>query len=83
LINYVLYLKSVTPPPNRIFNVRKSGITTVPNKVPKVTAQKGKQLVGKTVSADGRQLVTVDVLLQCFRHVLCYSFDMPREKNVS
>jgi hypothetical protein len=59
-----------------MFNVRKNGITTAPNKVPKMTAQKGKIIVGKTVSADGRQLVTADVLFHCFRHVLC-------EKNVS
>jgi hypothetical protein len=34
---FVIYLKSIKPPPpppNRIFNVRKSGITTAPNKVP-------------------------------------------------
>jgi hypothetical protein len=46
-------------PPNIIFNPDESGISTVPNKLPKVTAEKGKRLVGKIVSADRGQLVTV------------------------
>ena len=45
-------------PPNRIFNMDESGITTVPNKLSKVIAGKGKTLVGKIVSADRGQLVT-------------------------
>jgi hypothetical protein len=36
-----------------------SGISTVPNKLPMVIAEKGKRLVGKTVSADRGLLVTV------------------------
>jgi hypothetical protein len=45
-------------PPNRIFNLDESGISTVPNKLPKVTAEKGKRVVGKVVSADRGRLVT-------------------------
>jgi hypothetical protein len=46
-------------PPDRIFNMDESGISTVPNKLPKVTVEKGKRIVGKIVSADRGQLVTV------------------------
>jgi hypothetical protein len=35
-----------------------SGISTLPNKLPKVIAEKGKRLVDKIVSADRGQLVT-------------------------
>jgi hypothetical protein len=46
-------------PPYRIFNMDESGSSTVPNKLPKVIAEKGKRVVGKIVSADLGQLVTV------------------------
>jgi hypothetical protein len=32
-------------PPNRIFNMDESGISTFPNKLPKVTAGKGKRIL--------------------------------------
>jgi hypothetical protein len=46
-------------PPNRIFNLDESGLSTVPNKLTKVIAEKGKRIVGKIVSADRGQLLTV------------------------
>jgi hypothetical protein len=36
-----------------------SGMSTVPNKLPNVIAEKGKRLVGKIVPADRGQLLTV------------------------
>ena len=45
-------------PPSRIYNMDETGVSTVPNKVPKVYAEKGKRAVSKIVSADRGQLVT-------------------------
>ena len=45
-------------PPSRIYNMDETGVSTVPNKVPKVYAEKGKRAVSKLVSADRGQLVT-------------------------
>ena len=47
-----------TYPPSRIYNMDETGVSTVPNKVPKVYAEKGKRAVSKVVSADRGQLVT-------------------------
>jgi hypothetical protein len=44
---------------NRMFNMDESGISTVPSKLPKVIAERDKRLVGKIVSTDCGQLVTV------------------------
>jgi hypothetical protein len=57
-----------------------SGISTVPNKLPKVTAEIGKIIVDKIVSADRGQLVTV---VCCFSAsgVLCSSnYDISRKR---
>ncbi|KAK9732050.1 DDE superfamily endonuclease [Popillia japonica] len=45
-------------PPSRIYNMDESGITTVPNKIPKVIAAKGKRSVNKVRSAESGQLIT-------------------------
>jgi hypothetical protein len=45
--------------PNRIFNMDESGSSAIPSKLPKVTAEKSKILVGKIESAARGQLVTV------------------------
>lgn len=45
-------------PPSRIFNMDETGMSTVPNKVPKVISTKGKKIVGKTVAAERGELVT-------------------------
>lgn len=44
--------------PHCIYNMDETGLTTVPNKLPKVFAQKGKKCVSKIVSAERGQLVT-------------------------
>lgn len=44
--------------PNSIYNMDETGLSTVPNKLPKVMTQKGKKLVGKVASAERGQLVT-------------------------
>jgi hypothetical protein len=58
-------------PPNRIFNMEESGISTVPNKLPKVIAERGKRIVGKIVYADCGQLVSV---VCCFSASGVYMF---------
>lgn len=45
-------------PPSRIFNMDEAGISTVPNKIPKVISIKGKKIVGKSVTAERGELVT-------------------------
>lgn len=44
--------------PHRLYNMDESGMLTVPNKLPKVVAPKGKRTVGKIVSSERGQLVT-------------------------
>lgn len=44
--------------PDRIYNMDETGLSTVPNKLPKVLTTKGKKLVGKVSSAERGQLVT-------------------------
>lgn len=45
-------------PAHRIFNMDETGMSTVPNKMPKVFASKGKRTVSKVVAAERGQLVT-------------------------
>lgn len=44
--------------PHRLYNMDESGILTVPNKLPKVVAPRGKRTVGKIVSSERGQLIT-------------------------
>lgn len=44
--------------PHRLYNMDESGMLTVPNKLPKVVAPKGKRTVGKIVSSERGQLIT-------------------------
>jgi hypothetical protein len=44
--------------PDSIFNMDETGLSAVPNKLPKVLATKGKKLVGKVASAERKQLIT-------------------------
>lgn len=44
--------------PHRIFNMDETGMSTVPNKLPKILSSKGKKCVAKVVSAERGQLVT-------------------------
>lgn len=44
--------------PSNIYNMDETGLSTVPNKLPKVLTSKGKKLVGKVTSADRGQLIT-------------------------
>lgn len=43
----------------QIFNVDETGLSTVPNRLPKVVSEKGKRLVSKVVSAERGELTTV------------------------
>lgn len=51
--------KQHTFPPGLVYNMDESGISTVPNKIPKVISTKGKKLIGKISSAERGQLVTI------------------------
>ncbi|KAB0803148.1 hypothetical protein PPYR_00118 [Photinus pyralis] len=44
--------------PERIFNMDETGLSTVPNKLPKVLTTKGKKLVSKVSSGERGQLIT-------------------------
>ncbi|KAG8328582.1 hypothetical protein J6590_108290 [Homalodisca vitripennis] len=46
-------------PPSRMFNMDESGISTVPNRAPRVVSVQGKKAVGKVSSAERGQLTTV------------------------
>ena len=52
-------------PPQRIFNCDETGITTVQGKLSKVLAKTGRRQVGRLVSAERRQLVSVET--SCLR----------------
>ncbi len=45
--------------PNQIFNVDETGLSTVPNKIPKVLSKTGKRAVGKAVSAERGSLISI------------------------
>lgn len=53
-----VYNKLNIPPSRIYFNIYEPGISTVPNKIPKVISIKGKKIVGKSVSAERGELVT-------------------------
>lgn len=45
--------------PSRVYNMDESGISTVPNRMPKVVSTRGKKAVGKISSSERGQLTTV------------------------
>ena len=50
-------------PPERIYNVDETGITTVPNKQSKVISMRGKRQIGALVSAERGTLVTAEICM--------------------
>lgn len=46
-------------PSTRIFNMDESGLSTVPNKTPKIVSPRGQKTVGKIVSAERGQTVSI------------------------
>ncbi|CAH2008014.1 unnamed protein product [Acanthoscelides obtectus] len=56
--NLKIVYEKLKLPPHRIFNMDETGLSTVPNKLPKVYACKGKKTVSKVVSGERGQLVT-------------------------
>ena len=68
-------------PPSRVFNMDESGIPTVPNKVPKVISPKGKKLVGKVVSADRGQSVTVVCCMSAAGNYIPPAIIFPRKRD--
>lgn len=46
-------------PPGSMYNMDESGISTVPNRIPKIVSTKGKKIVGKVSSAERGETVTI------------------------
>lgn len=63
-------------PSSRIFNMDESGLSTVPNKTPKVVSIRGKKVVGKITSAERGQTITV---ICCSRMVYFSCAYLPKE----
>lgn len=66
--------------PSRIFNMDESGINTVPKKIPKVISMKGKKLVGKIVSAERGQTITLVCAMSVTGSYVPPVFIFPRKK---
>lgn len=57
--NLTQLYKKFNFPPSSIYNMDESGISTVPNKIPRIISSRGKKNVGKISSAERGQLVTI------------------------
>lgn len=57
-VNYKKCLEQYKFTENCIYNMDETGLTTVPNKIPKIVSKKGKKSIGKVVSGERGQLVT-------------------------
>lgn len=66
--------------PSRIYNMDESGINTVPKKIPKVISIKGKKLVGKIVSAERGQTITLVCAMSATGSYVPPAFIFPRKK---
>ncbi|XP_044598416.1 MFS-type transporter clz9-like [Cotesia glomerata] len=67
--------------PNRIYNVDETGMSTVPKKTPKVVSTKGKNVVGKVVSAERGITVTAICCMSAAGHYVPPAFIVPRKSN--
>lgn len=66
--------------PSRIFNMDESGINTVPKKIPKIISIKGKKLVGKIVSAERGQTITLVCAMSATGSYVPPGFIFPRKR---
>lgn len=67
-------------PPDRIYNMDETGLTSVPNKIPKVIAVKGKRSVNKVSSAERGQLVTAVCSVSASGHYVPPALIYPRKR---
>lgn len=67
-------------PPSRIYNMDESGVNTVPKKIPKVISVKGKKLVGKVVSAERGQTITLVCAMSATGNFVPPVFIFPRKR---
>ncbi|XP_041378240.1 uncharacterized protein LOC121390478 [Gigantopelta aegis] len=65
-------------PPNNIYNVDETGITTVQSKPSKILAQTGRRQVGSLVSAERGTLVTVEICMSVTGAFIPPMFIFPR-----
>lgn len=68
-------------PSSRIFNMDESGLSTVPNKTPKVVSKKGQKLVGKIVSGERGQTVTVVCCMSAAGYYIPPAMIFPRKRR--
>lgn len=66
--------------PSRVYNMDETGITTVPNKIPKVITNKGKRSVNKVTSAERGQLVTAVCCFSAGGHYIPPALISPRKR---
>lgn len=66
--------------PSRIYNTDETGISTVPNKIPKVLTNKGKRSVNKVTSAERGQLVTAVCCFSAGGHYIPPALIFPRKR---
>lgn len=78
--NLTQLLRKFNFPPSRIYNMDETGITTVPNKVPKIIATKGKKSVNKVSSAERGQLVTAVCCFSAGGHYVPPALIFPRKR---
>lgn len=67
--------------PDQIYNVDESGFSTVPNKIEKVISERGKKRIGKAVSAERGQLITVVGCLNAEGSLVPPAFIFPRIRH--
>ncbi|XP_063895946.1 uncharacterized protein LOC135118305 [Helicoverpa armigera] len=65
----------------QIYNMDETGLQTVPNKLPRVYAQKGKKTVGKIVSAERGQTVTAVCCMSASGSYVAPAFIFPRKRQ--
>ncbi|KAJ4435944.1 hypothetical protein ANN_18567 [Periplaneta americana] len=67
--------------PTQIYNMDETGITTVPNKAPKIVTTKGKRAVGKVSSAERGQLVTAVCCMNAAGNYVPPALIFPRKRE--
>lgn len=67
--------------PSRVYNMDETGITTVPNRIPKVISVKGKRAVGKVVSAERGQTVTAVCCMSASGNYVPPTLIFPRKRD--
>lgn len=66
--------------PNRVYNMDESGISTVPNRLPKVISSKGAKCVNKAVSGERGQTITVVCCMSAAGHFIPPAMIFPRKR---